>query len=40
MASLVRFVPTRILDAMRRKIFRFPAPGSRAATPARQGATR
>ena len=40
MASLVRFVPTRILEAMRRKIFSLPAPGSRAATPAREGATR
>ena len=40
MASLVRFVPTRTLDAMRRKIFRLPAPGSRSAIPARQGATR
>ena len=40
MASLVRFVPTRPLDAMRRKIFRLPAPGSRFAIPARQGVTR
>jgi NAD(P)-dependent dehydrogenase (short-subunit alcohol dehydrogenase family) len=37
MANLVRFVPTRTLDAMRRKIFRLPAPGSRSATPAREG---
>lgn len=40
MANLVRFVPTRTLDAMRRKIFRLPAPGSRSATPARVGVAR
>lgn len=40
MATVVRFVPTRTLDAVRRKIFRLPAPGSRSATPAREGATR
>ncbi len=40
MANLVRFVPTHTLDAMRRKIFHLPAPGSRSVTPAREGATR
>jgi len=40
MANLVRFVPTRMLDRMRRKIFRLPAPGSRSVTPVREGATR
>ncbi|MET0995619.1 MAG: hypothetical protein ABWY20_16745 [Mycobacterium sp.] len=40
MANLVRFVPTRTLDAMRRKIFRLPAPGSRSGTPARVGVAR
>ena len=40
MANLVRFVPTRTLDAMRRKIFRLPSPGSRSTTPARVGVAR
>jgi NAD(P)-dependent dehydrogenase (short-subunit alcohol dehydrogenase family) len=29
MAALARYVPTRTLDAMRRKVFRLPSPGSR-----------
>jgi NAD(P)-dependent dehydrogenase (short-subunit alcohol dehydrogenase family) len=30
LANLVRFLPTRALDAVRRKVFHLPAPGSRA----------
>lgn len=40
MANLVRLVPTRALDAMRRRIFRLPAPGSLSVAPRYEGATR
>jgi NAD(P)-dependent dehydrogenase (short-subunit alcohol dehydrogenase family) len=40
LANLVRFVPTSTLDALRRKIFNLPAPGSRAVTPIREGVSR
>jgi NAD(P)-dependent dehydrogenase (short-subunit alcohol dehydrogenase family) len=40
LANLVRFVPTSTLDTLRRKIFHLPAPGSRAATPLREGVNR
>jgi NAD(P)-dependent dehydrogenase (short-subunit alcohol dehydrogenase family) len=40
LANLVRFVPTSTLDALRRKIFNLPGPGSRAATPVREGVSR
>ena len=40
LANLVRFVPTSTLDALRRKIFNLPAPGSRAASPVREGVSR
>jgi NAD(P)-dependent dehydrogenase (short-subunit alcohol dehydrogenase family) len=40
LANLVRFVPTPALDALRRRIFSLPAPGSRAATPVREGVSR
>jgi NAD(P)-dependent dehydrogenase (short-subunit alcohol dehydrogenase family) len=40
LANLVRFVPTSTLDTLRRKIFHLPAPGSRAATPVREGVDR
>jgi NAD(P)-dependent dehydrogenase (short-subunit alcohol dehydrogenase family) len=40
LANLARFVPTLTLDALRRKIFNLPAPGSRAATSVSEGATR
>jgi NAD(P)-dependent dehydrogenase (short-subunit alcohol dehydrogenase family) len=40
LANLVRFVPTSTLDALRRRIFKLPAHGSRAATPMREGVSR
>jgi NAD(P)-dependent dehydrogenase (short-subunit alcohol dehydrogenase family) len=40
LANLVRFVPTSALDAVRRKIFSLPAPGSRAAAPVRERVSR
>jgi hypothetical protein len=40
LANLVRFVPTSMLDALRRKIFHLPAPGSRMAMPIGEGASR
>jgi NAD(P)-dependent dehydrogenase (short-subunit alcohol dehydrogenase family) len=40
LANLVRFVPTSTLDALRRKVFNLPAPGSRAVTPIREGVSR
>jgi NAD(P)-dependent dehydrogenase (short-subunit alcohol dehydrogenase family) len=39
LANLVRFVPTSMLDGLRRKIFHLPAPGSRVAKPIREGAS-
>jgi NAD(P)-dependent dehydrogenase (short-subunit alcohol dehydrogenase family) len=40
LANLTRFTPTLMFDAMRRKLFRLPAPGSRAAKPIREGVVR
>jgi NAD(P)-dependent dehydrogenase (short-subunit alcohol dehydrogenase family) len=40
LANLVRFVPTSTLDALRRRIFKLPAHGLRAATPVREGVSR
>jgi hypothetical protein len=40
LANLVRFLPTSTLDALRRKVFNLPPPGSRAATWTREGASR
>jgi NAD(P)-dependent dehydrogenase (short-subunit alcohol dehydrogenase family) len=40
LANLVRFLPTSALDALRRKVFNLPAPGSRAATSIREGVSR
>ena len=40
LATLTRFVPTLVFDAMRRKLFRLPASGSRAISPIREGALR
>jgi NAD(P)-dependent dehydrogenase (short-subunit alcohol dehydrogenase family) len=36
LANLVRFMPTATLDALRRKVFGLPAPGSRAVTQVRE----
>jgi NAD(P)-dependent dehydrogenase (short-subunit alcohol dehydrogenase family) len=40
LAMLARYMPVRALDAMRRRIFHLPAPGSLAATPVPRGAAR
>ena len=40
LANLARFMPTRALDAMRRRVFHLPAPGSRAQTPVHAGGVR
>jgi len=40
LANLVRFVPTSTLDALRRRIFHLPQPGSMVAAAAREGASR
>jgi NAD(P)-dependent dehydrogenase (short-subunit alcohol dehydrogenase family) len=40
LANLTRFTPTLMFDAMRRKLFHLPAPGSRAVTAAREGVAR
>jgi NAD(P)-dependent dehydrogenase (short-subunit alcohol dehydrogenase family) len=37
LANVTRFTPTLMFDAMRRKLFHLPAPGSRATTPVREG---
>ncbi|OBA88565.1 short-chain dehydrogenase/reductase [Mycobacteriaceae bacterium 1482268.1] len=39
LANLTRFVPTLMFDAMRRRLFHLPAPGSLSATPVCQGVT-
>jgi NAD(P)-dependent dehydrogenase (short-subunit alcohol dehydrogenase family) len=40
LANLVRFLPTPTLDALRRKVFHLPAPGSRVSVPAHSGGVR
>ncbi|MBP1820800.1 SDR family NAD(P)-dependent oxidoreductase [Mycobacterium sp. OAE908] len=40
LANLVRFIPTPTLDALRRRIFHLPQPGSSAVVSAREGASR
>jgi NAD(P)-dependent dehydrogenase (short-subunit alcohol dehydrogenase family) len=40
LANMVRFLPTSTIDALRRRVFNLPAPGSRAATSIREGVFR
>jgi len=40
LSNLARFLPTSTLDALRRKVFNLPAPGSRAVASNREGASR